>query len=180
MAEYVKGLGEILAGQREEVHGPQDEIDAIMGKASDKLAAMNRMAKKQNKINQRKIQDESSDNDQDEASNGQSAAPSRRGKKGKGEDDNLPNPDDLMGMLMAQNGGRMPQQGMMQPPGGMGSMGGAGMMAPPGGMGNFGMMPPGGMGGYGPGMMSLGGMQGMGPQMGMGMPPGTSLGGSNR
>lgn len=173
MAEYVKGLGEILAGQREEVHGPQDEIDAIMGKAGDKLAAMNRMAKKQNKINQRKIVD-SDDDGADEGSQSRSDAPSRRGKRGN--DNNLPNPDDLMGMLMAQQGGKMPG-GMPGMPAGMGGIpGGMGMgMGMPGGM-------PGGMGMGMPGMMPGMGMPGMMP--GMGMPgmgmPGPSLGGSHR
>lgn len=149
----MKGLGEILAGQREEVNGPQDEIDAIMGKANDKLAAMNRLAKKQNKLAQRKIADSSDDGEDDEElSQAKSKTLTKKTRKG-GDDGNLPNPDDLMNMLMAQNGGgRGAPQGLMMPPGGM-----------------PGMMPGGMMPGMAPGMMP-----GM-PLLGM---PGTSMGGS--
>ena len=153
MAEYVKGLGEILAGQREEIHGPQDEIDAIMGKAGDKLAAMNRLAKKQNRMAQRKINEDDDDDDQDdEPSNNYSKGTTRKtAKKSGGGEDNLPNPDDLMSMLMAQNGnGRMPNQGGMMMPGGF-------PMGMPGGM-----MP----------------MPGMGPMGGPMAMPGTSMHGS--
>lgn len=144
MAEYVKGLGEILAGQREEIHGPQDEVDALMGKAEDKLAAMTRMAKKQAKVNKKKLREEESDDQNTEKQSVSKATTSRKskGKAGFSEtDDNLPNPDQMMNLLM--------QQGQQGNPMGMGFMPGGvprqqpfGMMMPGGGpMGNMPQMP---------------------------------------
>lgn len=124
----------------------------IMGKASDKLAAMNRLAKKQNRIAQRKIMDSDDDeDDDDEASNPYSKVTTKKTlKKSRQGDDNLPNPDDMMAMLMSQNGnpGMSVAGGMMQP-----------------GMMNGGM----------PGMMPMPGMSPMGGPMQM---PGTSMQGS--
>jgi hypothetical protein len=127
MAEYVKGLGEILAGQREEIVAPGEVIDDIMGKASGQVAAMGRMNRKQMKMlkssNEVMEENQAEVEESEEESENRST---RRSKKGNQDDENYPNPDQMLNMLFQQN-----MQGLNG--GGMGGGMGGPMGVPPGG-----------------------------------------------
>jgi hypothetical protein len=127
MAEYVKGLGEILAGQREEIVAPGEVIDDIMGKASGQVAAMGRMNRKQMKLLKSRlrltVENQAEVEESDSASEEKST---RRSKKAPAEEENYPNPDQMLNMLFQQN-----MQGLNA--GGLGGQMGPGMGGPPGG-----------------------------------------------